>query len=121
QVESMTEREYDEDEVREILDLAVTLEQSGRPAVASTGRGMTLTQIQEIGREAGVDPARIQEAARSLATRGDALPRRTSMGMPVSVGRVVPLRRALTDHEWELLVVELRETFGARGRLAQNG
>lgn len=121
-----TEREYDEDEVRQILDLAVTLDQSSQPAVtpggsAGTGRGLTLAQIQDIGREVGVDPQRIEQAARAVAVRGDALPRRTSMGMPIAVGRTVELPRALTDREWELLVVDLRETFGARGRVRSEG
>ena len=47
--------------------------------------------------------------------------RRTSLGMPVSVSRVIELPRAVTDREWELLVAELRETFGARGQVASHG
>lgn len=114
------EREYDEGEIREILDLAVSMEDVGRLA-PTTEHGLTLSQLQEVGREAGIDPARIEEAAHAIAQRGLEAPRRTSMGMPVSVGRTIPLPRALTDREWEELVVELRETFGARGWVGSVG
>ena len=121
-------REYDDDEVRRILDLAVTLEQDAPRALPApgeggshAGQGLTLAQVQEIAGEAGIDPARVEEAARTLAVRGGPLPRRTEMGLPVAVGRTIELPRALTDREWELLVVELRETFGARGRIRSEG
>ncbi|HEX5725709.1 MAG TPA: hypothetical protein VFX98_09615 [Longimicrobiaceae bacterium] len=45
----------------------------------------------------------------------------TDLGLPVSVGRTVDLPRAPTDREWEVLVAELRETFGARGRVGSRG
>jgi len=64
-----------------------------------------------------MEPRRIAEAARALETRREVIPRRTYMGVPISVGRVIDLPRALTDHEWEVLVGELRETFGARGKV----
>src|SRR5256885_16741552 len=43
------------------------------------------------------------------------------MGLPIAVGRTVALQRKLTDDEWERLVVDLRETFDARGRLREEG
>jgi hypothetical protein len=39
----------------------------------------------------------------------------------VSVSRSTDLPRALTDSEWEILVGELRETFGARGQVTTQG
>jgi hypothetical protein len=41
--------------------------------------------------------------------------------MPVGVSRTVALPRAPTDGEWELLVRELRETFGAEGVVHSDG
>jgi hypothetical protein len=114
------QRGYDEDEVEEIFDLAVQGDRPGRRGVASD-RGLTLPEIQEIGREAGIEPDRIAEAAAVVAARRQVRPPQKSLGVPVSVGRIVPLPRALTDREWELFVVELRETFGARGRVASYG
>jgi hypothetical protein len=68
-----------------------------------------------------MEPSRIAEAAFALDTRREALPRRTFLGMPISVGRIVDLPRELTDREWDILVGELRETFGARGHVASHG
>ncbi len=41
--------------------------------------------------------------------------------MPISVGRVIELPRAVTDREWDLLVAQFRETFGARGQVTSHG
>ena len=114
------ERRYGEDEVREILDVATSREDV-EAAVPSDERGLTLAEIQEIGAQVGVAARQIEDAALIVDARRAAVPRRTSMGMPVSVGRVIQLPRALTDREWELLVVELRETFQATGRVSSHG
>jgi hypothetical protein len=82
---------------------------------------MTLRELQEIGREAGLSPERVAEAAHSLAIRRNVQPRRTFLGVPISVGRTVELPRALNDREWEMLVGELRQIFGARGRVESLG
>ena len=48
----------------------------------------------------GVEPGRIAEAALAVVSKGEVLPNRTFLGVPVSVGRVVDLPRVLTDREW---------------------
>ena len=114
------ERKYREEEVKEIFDLAVTRDDVGRPTVSDEG-GLTLAELQEIGLEVGVEPRRIAEAALALDTRREVLPRQISLGMPISVGRVIELPRAMTDREWDIVVGELRETFGARGKVMSHG
>ena len=114
------ERRYREEEIKEIFALASSTDEARRPA-ASDEAGLTLAELQEVGLEVGVEPRRIADAARTLDTRRDVLPRRTSLGMPVSVGRVIELPRAATDRDWDLLVAELRETFGARGQVTSHG
>jgi hypothetical protein len=114
------ERKYQGEEVKEILGLAADRAEVGQPAVSDDG-GLTLSELQEVGLEVGMDPGRIAEAALAVDTRREVLPRKTSLGMPVSVGRVIELPRAVTDREWELLVAELRETFGARGQVTSHG
>ncbi len=58
------ERRYQEDEVAEIFEAASV------PAISRTGapsqEGLTLTELQAIGREVGIAPERIAEAAASL-------------------------------------------------------
>lgn len=108
------ERTYREDEVAEIFEAAA------RPVSGSTAvsrpEGFTLAELQSIGGEAGLSPERIAEAAAAVELRRGAV-RQKNLGMPVSVGRTVDLPRAPTDREWEMIVADLRETFGARGRL----
>jgi hypothetical protein len=117
----MTTRRYGDDEVREIFDLATTGGRSERALPSEPAEGLTLAELQVIAQEAGIEPARVAQAAASLDSRGTAAPVRRSFGMPVGVSRVVPLPRAPTDREWELLVTEFRSTFGVQGQLSVVG
>jgi hypothetical protein len=114
------ERRYGDDEVAAIFEAAARDHPPRGHALTSPG-GMSLAELQAIGGEAGIAPERIAGAAAALELRREAAPRRTHLGMPVAVGRTVPLPRAPTDREWEVLVAELRETFGAHGRDVSSG
>ncbi len=114
------ERKYREDEVSEIFALACSAGGASLPVPADQA-GLTLGELQEVGREIGLSSERVAAAAARVEARSEALPRRTSLGAPVSVGRVVELPRAATDREWQVLVTELRQTFGAKGRVASQG
>jgi hypothetical protein len=116
----MTERRYGDEEVREIFSLATTGGLRDRSLPSESG-GMTLDELQRIGQEAGIEPARVAQAAASLDARGRVAPVRRSFGMPVGVSRVVDLPRAPTDREWEQLIAEFRTTFGAQGRATTSG
>lgn len=116
----MTERRYSDEEVRRILELATSrrgLPAGGAPAATT---GLTLREIQGIAGEVGIDAGDVARAAVALDSRPAATVGR-SLGMPNAVGRVIPLPRNLTDHEWERLVAELRRTFGATGRVTVVG
>lgn len=109
------ERRYSDDEVAAIFEAAA----SSRGLASADG--LSLAELQAIGGEAGIAPEWIAHAAAALDLRGATAPRRTYLGMPVSVGRTVALPRAPTDREWELLLAELRETFGAHGKDRSSG
>jgi hypothetical protein len=108
------ERTYRENEVAEIFEAAAR-SVSGSTSL-SRPEGFTLAELQSIGGEAGLSPERIAEAAAAVELRRGAV-RGENLGMPVSVGRTVDLPRAPTDREWKMIVADLRETFGAPGRL----
>lgn len=115
----MTERRYDDDEVAEIFQKAA----EGPQALtrhAGGDAGMTLAELQEIGREAGLSPEAVASAAQSLELRPQAGVRRY-LAMPIQVERAIDLPRRVTEAEWERLVVRLRETFNARGTVSANG
>jgi hypothetical protein len=114
------ERRYGEKEIAEIFQAAASAREADGHALTPAG-GFSLGELQAIGSEVGIAPDRIADAAESLELRRGAAPRRKHLGMPVGVGRTVDLPRAPTDHEWELLVTELRATFGAHGKESSSG
>lgn len=115
----MTERRYTEAEVAQIFQRASEAPEGSRAPLAARD-GMTLGALQEIGREVGLSPEAIASAARSLDRTGVAETRRF-LGLPLGVSRVIQLDRRLTESDWEALVVDLRQTFDARGKLGQEG
>jgi hypothetical protein len=116
----MSERRYDEDEVAEIFALASEAQVRSPSGGGKASEGLTLQELQEVGREVGLPPDLVAQAARTL----DMAPQvheRKLLGLPVGVGRTVELARPLTDAEWHRVVADLRETFDARGRLSDQG
>lgn len=115
----MTERRYSEDEVAEIFERASQAQQEVRRQVTPAA-GLSLAQLQEIGGEVGIPAELVASAARSLDHEGRPTIRRF-LGLPVGVGRTIQLERELTEQEWEHLVVDLRRTFDARGKVRMDG
>ena len=115
----MTERQYTDDEVAAIFERASKTEPTA-VAIPAEGKGMTLAALQEIGREVGISPESISQAARSLelARRPASL---TLMGLPIGVGQTVEFDRPLSDSDWERLVGDLRVTFESRGAVRYDG
>jgi hypothetical protein len=118
----MAERRYDEDETRRIFDAASRVR--GLPEGGSDlpSSGFTLAELQQIGAEAGLDAAGIAQAARALDARASvSVATRRMAGLPIGVARAVDLPSAFDDSDWNRLVVDLRETFDARGRVRVDG
>src|SRR5262245_31608043 len=115
----MSERRYSDVEVAAIFEHATRAPASDAHQLTAAA-GMTLEQLQEIGREVGIEPSVIAQAARTVGS-SVAMPSRTLLGMPFTVGRTVQLDRKISDDEWDRLVVDLRETFEARGVVRREG
>ena len=116
---AMTERRYNDEETAAIFRAAA--ESPGTlPPHSSPDHGLTLADLQAIGREVGIAPDAVAGAAHALEVRRHAVSR-TLIGLPIGVERRVTLGRRLTDDEWDQLVVELREVFRARGRTKVEG
>ena len=117
----MSERRYNEDEVAAIFERAIKAQQAQNAMVPlASSDGMTLGQLQDIGREIGLSPEQLADAARAVARNGTTSSRKF-LGLTIGVGRTVELDRKITDEEWERLVVDLRETFDAKGKLTAEG
>jgi hypothetical protein len=81
---------------------------------------MTLAELEDIGREIGISADVVRKAAQAIDHGGRPTERRF-LGLPIGVGRTIDLGRKLSDEEWDHFVVDLRETFDARGRLQNEG
>ena len=112
----MTERRFSDAEVAQIFERAT----SGHGLQAAhAAEGMTLAELQSIGREVGIPDEQIARAA--LSVTGAAKPTRRFLGMTTGVAHTVHLARRLTDDEWERFIVDVRETFNARGTMTSQG
>jgi len=115
----MTDRRYNDKEMAAIFR-AATEGLPGPRREVPREEGLTLADLQTIGREVGISPDAVAQAAQALdISRGPAS--RTFLGLPIGVARTVNLNRRLTDPEWERLVVQLRDVFDARGTTRSDG
>ena len=115
----MADRRYDDKEMAAIFHAAADGPQSSERNV-SPEEGLTLLELQAIGREVGIAPEAVAQAAHALDIRRGAASR-TLLGLQIGVARTVNLNRRLTDREWERLVVQLRDVFKARGATRSDG
>lgn len=115
----MTARRYSDTEIAAIFR-AATEDQQQLPREVSREEGLSLAELQAIGREVGIAPEAVAQAAHALDVRRGAQSR-TFLGLPIGVARTVNLNRQLSDEEWERLVVQLREVFNARGVTRSDG
>ncbi len=115
----MAERRYRDDEVTAIFRYA-TEEQKVREPNAPAGEGLTLADVQQIGRDVGIEPQLIARAAAALDQR-EGTTVRTFLRLPIRVGRTVELGRLVSDGEWQRLVVDLDEIFNAQGVVRYDG
>lgn len=114
----MSDRRFNEEEVAAILKEAAEAQYSGDRLLPSSG-GLTLAELQSIGREAGISPEMIEKSAQRF--KAAPKPTRKLLGLPLGVAQTVEFDRRLTDKEWERIVADLRETFEAPGVVREQG
>ena len=115
----MSERRYEEEEVRRIFDAASKpIERRDSPGGSE---GLSLGDLKRIGTEVGLSPARIEDAARALDQTPSGPSVRRDFGLPIGVGRTVDLPSEPTDEEWARIVALARRTFDARGDVDDAG
>lgn len=110
---------YSEDEVALILRRAAELQ--AHPVRGEGAEGLTLATLEEIARESGLDPALVRRAAAEIEDRRAAVPANRALGAPPRA--IVERRLAVepTRHAYEVLVAELRRTFGTQGEVSALG
>src|SRR5687767_11432039 len=113
-------RRYSDDEVALIIQRASELQQADA-AAREPGSGLSLTELEEVALEAGLDPALVRRAAADVDTRqpSDVFSRLLGAPTRIQVGRTVD--GELPAEAFELLVNELRRTLADSGQASVLG
>jgi hypothetical protein len=115
-----SERRYTEQEIAEIFRQAAADQESAQAQRPHSG-GLTLAELERIGKEAGIAPAFISRAAASVGLKRPAPTPTTFLGLPVSAAHTVDLPGPFTEKDWEHLVADLHDHFQAPGKIRRDG
>jgi hypothetical protein len=112
-------RLYGDKEMSRILKRAVELQQ-GKGKTDSMGRGISIGEIEQIARELGIDPRYVAEAAAEIERGEEGQEEQSLLGQTIiEVRRTV--RGEISERQLEMMVQEIRRTFGAAGEIGQLG
>jgi hypothetical protein len=113
------ERRYSDREVSVILKRATELQATGRSG--PTGEGLTLEELEEIGAEAGIDPATLRAAAREIDAPAGAALGRALAGGPLVVALEARVRGSLPRDSLDALVPLIQRAADAPGQASAVG
>ena len=113
-------RTYTEKEIAAIFKAAAE-KQEELKGQRSASDGLSLTELQEIGKESGITPELIAQAAASLDATPEPDYSKKLLGLPLSISKTVELPGSMSEDAWLSLVAQMRVTFGAHGKLDHLG
>ncbi len=109
-------RTFSEEDAQRIFALAVERQQRAQVEVKPQ---LSLTDLEEAGQAAGIDPAHIRAAAADLL-RPDRIPaQRFFWGMPVEIRRTQVFSSRIDAATRQRLLAAVRHTFGTEGVLTE--
>lgn len=111
-----TTRRFSEQETTAIIARAARAQHAVEAVPQS---GLSLAELQEVGRAAGLAPEHIASAAASLEVERAEPPSR--LGLPARVRQTRVLSTPVSDAAWERMVALLRQHFGGPGHGGQVG
>lgn len=112
-----TDRRFSPDEVEQILKVAAR--RDGEAAGAGR-KELSVSDLERIASEAGIDPARIQEAIAELEAKPQG-PIQRLLGAPTEIHLHRTLPVSLTQADLEALAVDIRSSAGEIGHVSQVG
>ena len=102
-------RRFNEKEVAHIIKRASELQQEEAPAESTSG--MSLAELEQVAREAGLDPALVRRAATDLDTRvTDRKPSRF-IGAPTTLSLERTIEGEIPVDEYETMVLEIQRVL----------
>lgn len=115
------QQRFTDEEVRLILARAAERHEHSARGQAVVRHGLTLTELESVAAEAGIDPVHVAAAARELDLRREqGLPAPLASN-PDELAHVRVLPGPVDDELWGRMVGELRSTFGVSGVASQFG
>ena len=112
-------RRFNEKEVAAIIKRASELQQAESPSESTTG--MSLAELEQIAREAGLDPALVRRAASDLDTRVTDRQPSAFLGAPTALVLERTIEGELPADEYEALVLEIQRELGGVGSASTFG
>lgn len=116
-----TARRYTDQEVALVIKRAAELQAQAAQVSEEERSGLSLTELEQIAREAGLDPGLVRRAATELDTRHTTTPRSRFLGAP----SVLTLERTIDGEvpasEYEPIVEDLRRAFNDNGYVSTLG
>ena len=108
-------RRFSEEEVALVIKRAAEM-QSEQFAESEPGNAMTLSEIEQIANEAGIDPRLVRRAAQSLEHHTETTNRPSPwLGAPTTLVFESVVDGEIGSDDYEALVNEMRRTFGDNG------
>ena len=112
-------RRFSDTEVAQIIERASRLQQDTLPSDSSAG--MSLAELEQIAREAGIDPALVRRAASDLDQQRNEEPVSRLAGGPTTLHMERTVEGELVPEAHESIVAEIRRTLGDAGSAAAFG
>ena len=109
------ERKFTEQEVHEILKKAVEKAPSG---ALVKSEGLSLAELKAIGGEVGIDPARLEDAARAIDLGGGNRPNQI-LGGPTVLHFERKVEGELDPKDTTEIVSRIRRTMGRQGEVSE--
>ena len=109
------ERKFTDEEVQEILKEAV--EKAPSRALAK-GEGLSLAELKSVGEEVGIDPSRLEDAARSLALRKRNQPNRI-LGGPTVLNFERKVEGEFDPDDTPEILSVIRRTMSQQGEIEE--
>jgi hypothetical protein len=107
------ERKFTDREVREILKKAVERAPSG---ALMKSEGLSLAELKSIGQEVGIDPARLEDAARSVVLGGGNQPNRF-LGAPTVLTFDRKVQGEIGPEHTPEILARIRRIMGQHGEV----
>jgi hypothetical protein len=108
------ERKFNDEEVALIIKRAAELQQTEQTE-QDTSSALSLTEVEEIAREAGIDPKLIRRAAVGLDQPAQTNRPSPWIGAPTRIVFERVVDGEIPVEEFESLIAEIRRTFGDNG------